>query len=80
MTNLPIIDTLLAAALTAGVALSLPLWWWLFLAPLIKLCRGGKGLSRYREQSPGASGEVAHQNGRAASGTCAASVRSASAS
>jgi hypothetical protein len=33
------IDILLGIALATGLALSLPLWWWLFVEPIVLACK-----------------------------------------
>ena len=34
-----ILDAILATTLTIGCGLSLPIWWWLFVTPLVRLAK-----------------------------------------
>jgi hypothetical protein len=34
-----VMDLVTAILLAVGLALSLPIWWWMFLEPLVRLCK-----------------------------------------
>jgi hypothetical protein len=56
-----ILDILLAIPLTAGVALSLTIWWWLFVAPIVRGCRqlaGRRRPSSLNHKEPPSDSEV----------------------
>ena len=50
-----VINTLLAIALMTGLALSLPIWWWLFVEPFVE---GWKRLFAVRRPAAAPLGEV----------------------
>ena len=61
-----VIDTLLAILLIGGVALSLPIWWWLFVEPIVLGCKRllSRGrLSSLEQEALGAHLEVPHADG-----------------
>ena len=57
------IDILLAILLTAGLALSLPVWWWLFGEPIVHGCKHHsrrKGASAMQEEGGPSNDEGPH--------------------
>jgi hypothetical protein len=61
-----VIDTLLGIVLIGGVALSLPIWWWLFVEPIVPGCKrllGRRSLSSLEQEAGGAHLEVPHADG-----------------
>jgi hypothetical protein len=34
-----VMDIIIALLLAVGLAFSLPIWWWLFVGPLVRLCK-----------------------------------------
>ncbi len=62
------VDIILGILLAAGLILSLPIWWWLFGAPLVRLCRcvfgeGGRAVLRLRVHRAGSGRQRADVEG-----------------
>lgn len=49
----PILDVMLGVLLTLGCALSLPIYWWLFGTPVVRLWRWCRGATLRTDASEG---------------------------
>jgi hypothetical protein len=57
------LDILLAILLTAGLALSVPVWWWLFGEPVVQGCKrlsGRKRISTMQQEGSRSNDEGPH--------------------